>query len=154
MSRLLFLIGLDIIVVGVCSAIVGFFAPRIPDRRLEGRRWPVPLMSWETVAFYRHLGVPWLTRVLPEAGGLFGGQSKSALPGSTREALVAYGREVRRAEWVHWLSSASALLTFLFNPWQLALIFTAVVWAVNGLFIAVLRNNRLRIDKILDRSGA
>ena len=154
MARLLILIGLDILVVVVCSVVVGVIAPRIPASRLDSRTWPVPLMPWETVAFYRRIGVPWLTRMLPEAGALFGGQSKSSLPGNAREAVQMYGREVRRAEWVHWLSSASALLVLLFNPWQLAVLFIGFVWIVNALFLAVLRNNRIRVDQILDRSGA
>ena len=153
MLHTLLLIGLDFVVVGTCSAIVGFFAPRIPDHRLDDRRWPVPTMPWETVTFYRRLGVPWLTRVLPEAGALFGGQAKSTLPGTGLDAIKAYGREVRRAEWVHWLSDASAMLVFLFNPLPLAVVFTLFVWVVNGLFLLVLRNNRVRIEQILDRSN-
>ena len=154
MQHLLLLIALDIALVATCSVIAGITAPRWPDSWLERDRGPLRTWGWETPARYRRLHVPWLTRVLPEAGALFGGESKSELPGTTADALAGYLVEVRRAEWVHWWSSASALLTFAFNPWWLALGFTAVVLVVNGLFLLVLRNNRLRIERILGRSTA
>lgn len=153
MQRLVLLVAFDVLVIALCSIVVGVIAPRVPSRWLDRDRGPLHLWSWETPTLYRRLGARWLAATLPEAGALFGGESKSALPGMRADALVAYAREVRRAEWVHWLSAASALLTFAFNPWWLALAFTIVVAGVNGVFIVVLRNNRLRIRRILDRSS-
>ena len=60
-------------------------------------------------------------------------------------------REVRRAEWVHWASCLTVLPLWFFNPWWLALAFTAVVLGANGLFILVLRHNRVRLLRILTR---
>ena len=87
---------------------------------------------------------------LPELGGTFGGQSKDALPGSTTEALETYLVEVRRAEWVHWGSVLGSLLLFTFNPWWLATAFVLAVSLGNLPFLVILRNNRFRIQRILD----
>ena len=42
---------------------------------------------------------------------------------------------------------------FAFNPWWLALAFVIAVTAGNLPFILVLRNNRVRINRIIDRDG-
>jgi Glycosyl-4,4'-diaponeurosporenoate acyltransferase len=147
------LVVTDILVILVISIGVGSLAPRWPDSWLDGDPVPLALGRWETPAFYRGLGIARLARRLPELGDTFGGESKSQLPGGTREHLIAYRREVRRAEWVHWASVAGSLLLFAFNPWWLALVFVMAVTAGNLPFILVLRNNRVRITRIIDRDG-
>jgi hypothetical protein len=153
MIRDLLLVAIDIVVVVLVSIGVGAWAPRWPDAWLDRDTFPLHLWSWESVARYRRLGIPRLARRLPELGSTFGGQSKSRLPGRSRTDMTAYLREVRRAEWVHWISITSTLLLFTFNPWWLALAFLVAVTAGNLPFIAVLRNNRLRIQSIIDRDG-
>jgi len=153
MMRDLALVAIDIVLVVLVSIGTGAVAPRWPDSWLTRDVLPLRLWTWESVAFYRRLGVPRLARRLPELGATFGGESKSQLPGVSSTDLEAYLREVRRAEWVHWASVASPLVLFLFNPWGLALAFVIVVAAGNLPFIAVLRNNRLRIQRIIDRDG-
>ena len=151
--RDLALVAIDIVLVVLVSIGTGAVAPRCPDSWLTRDVFPLSLWPWESAAFYRRLGIPRLARRLPELGATFGGESKSQLPGLSPSALDAYLREVRRAEWVHWVSVASPLVLFLFNPWWLALAFLLVVTAGNLPFIAVLRNNRLRIQRIIDRDG-
>jgi hypothetical protein len=153
MAELALLVGISILVVGGISIGVGALAPRWPDRPLEHDPFPLALWPWESVTFYRRLGVPRFARRLPELGATFGGESKSQLPGSTLDDLMAYRRETRRAEWVHWISTASPFVLFAFNPWWLAIGFVIVVTAGNLPFILVLRNNRLRINRIIDRDG-
>jgi hypothetical protein len=152
-ARQLLLVVVDIVVVVAVSIGVGAWAPRWPPSWLQHDPFPLVRMPWESVAFYRSLGVPRLARRLPELGSTFGGESKASLPGSRREDLTRYLQEVRRAEWVHWLSIASSLLLFLFNPWWLALAFVVAVTLGNLPFILVLRNNRFRIRRILDKDG-
>jgi hypothetical protein len=147
------LIVIDILVVAGISIGVGAWAPRWPNSWLRHDPFPLALGAWESVEFYRGLGVPRLARRLPELGGTFGGESKSQLPGTTHDHLTDYLREVRRAEWVHWLSIASSLVLVLFNPWWIALAFVMVVTAGNLPFILVLRNNRLRIRRIIEKDG-
>jgi hypothetical protein len=153
MGAVVLLVVIDIALVVGVSVAVGAWAPRWPDAWLD--RDPVPLATWphESIEGYRRIGVPRLAARLPELGGTFGGESKSQLPGMRVPHLVRYRREVRRAEWVHWASVASTLLLFAFNPWWLALVFVIGVTVGNLPFILVLRNNRLRIARIIDRDG-
>lgn len=153
MTTLILLVVIDILVVLTISIGVGALAPRWPDTWLDSDPVPLALGPWETPVFYRRLGIPRLARRLPELGDTFGGESKSQLPGSTREHLSAYLREVRRAEWVHWASVVGSLVLFTFNPWWLALAFVIVVTAGNLPFLLVLRNNRARITRIIDKDG-
>ena len=150
----LLLVALDVVVVVAVSIGVGAWAPRWPDRWLAHDTFPLTRLPGESLERYRRLGVPRLARRLPELGATFGGASKSALPGSTPDALRTYLREVRRAEWVHWLSVTGSLVLFAFNPWWLALAFVIAVLVGNLPFILVLRNNRLRITRILDKAVA
>jgi len=145
------LVVIDIAVVIAASILIGATAPRWPDRWLTGDPIPLRLLPWETARFFRRLGVPWLSRHLPELGSTFGGQSKSALPGLTRADLGQFLVEVRRAEWVHWLSIAATVLLFAFNPWWLALAFVLAVAVGNLPFILVLRNNRRRLVSVIGR---
>lgn len=150
---MLALVVLDIVVVVVTSVAIGASAPRWPRRWLARDPFPLAVGPFESSRAYRRLGVTALIRRLPEAGSAFGGRSKSQLPGLTAEHLQDYLVEVRRAEWVHWLSIASSLVLFAFNPWPLAVGFVAVVSAGNVPFIVVLRHNRLRLLGIVNRNG-
>jgi hypothetical protein len=147
------LVVVDVIFVVAFSVAVGAWAPRWPEAWLGHDTFPLARWPWETPGFYRRIGVARLARRLPELGGAFGGESKSALPGRDRASLTSYLREVRRAEWVHWLSIAGSGLLFLFNPWWLALAFVVAVALGNIPFITVLRNNRFRIQRIVDREA-
>lgn len=153
MARLVVLVVVDIVVVVTASIVVGAWAPRWPVSWLGHDTFPLTRMPWETPAFFRRIGAASLARRLPELGSTFGGASKSALPGTAARDLQGYLREVRRAEWVHWLSIASTLVLFIFNPWQLALVFVVGVAIGNLPFILVLRNNRFRLIRILDKAG-
>jgi hypothetical protein len=152
-TMLVGLVVIDVVVVVCLSVVIGATAPRWPGSWLTKDRFPLRLGPWETAAFYRRLGVVALARRLPELGDTFGGQSKSALPGRTPEALAGYLAEVRRAEWVHWLSAVGSCLVFTFNPWWLAAAFVAATTLGNLPFILVLRNNRRRLLAITSRGG-
>ena len=149
----MWLIVIDVVLVVGVSVGVGAWAPRWPDSWVGHDAFPLTHLPWETPGFFRRVGVVRLARRLPELGDTFGGESKSALPGRTAVDLARYLREVRRAEWVHWLSIASTLLLFAFNPWWIALTFVVVVTLGNLPFILVLRNNRFRLQRILDKDG-
>ena len=143
----------DFAVLVAVIALVGATAPRWPDRWLDVGAWHVPFLPWETSTFYRRIGVAWLSRHMPEAGALFGGESKSALPGHTVQDLHEYYIEVSRAEWVHLGSILGACVLFLFNPWWLALGWVGFAIVANAPFLAILRHNRLRLQSILERMG-
>lgn len=148
------LVAVDIAWIVGFSVAVGAWAPHWPDSWLKRDRFPVCRLPGESVDGYRRLGVRRLARRVPEAGELFGGQSKSRLRGTSTDDLTAYLVEVRRAEWVHVWSVAGTLVLFAFNPWWLALAFVLAVLAGNLPFLLVLRNNRLRITEVVGRRGA
>jgi hypothetical protein len=147
------LLVVDIALIAGLSVLVGATAPRWPRAWLDSDPVPLRLMAWETPAFYRRIRVVRISRRLPELGDAFGGASKSTLPGRSATDLDAYLVEVRRAEWVHWVSMAVSVLLFAFNPWWLALCFIVLAAAGNLPFILVLRNNRARLLAIISRGG-
>ena len=148
------LIGVDILVVVGLTILIGASAPRWPARWLARDRGPLRLHALDDVRVYRQWHVQRLARRLPEAGSAFGGDSKKALPGVGSVDLTRYLAEVRRGEWVHWLSMLTVLPLALFNPVLLWLAFACIVVVVNGAFIAVLRYNRVRLTAILQRGVA
>jgi hypothetical protein len=151
MGGLIALIAVDIVVVVGISVVVGATAPRWPDRWLSLDRFPLHLLPWESARFFRTLRVPVLAKRLPELGEAFGGQSKAEIPGHAPDELAGYLVEVRRAEWVHWLSIASTFPLFAFNPLWLSSVFCLAVTLGNLPFILILRNNRRRLLSIIAR---
>lgn len=139
-----------IAVVGGLSLLIGASAPRWPSGWLERDRGPLRLLPGDSQQRYRRLGAVWLKSFLPEAGALFGGKTKKRLPRlDDRAAVEGYLREVRRGEWVHWLSDLTWLPLVLFQPWGLALVFAILTLTVNGAAIVVLRYNRVRLYGVL-----
>lgn len=145
------LVVIDLAVVIVFALVIGGSAPHWPARWLARDIGPLRLTRLDTVVRYRRLGVPWLARVLPEGGEWMGGESKSALPGMDAESMERYAIEVRRGEWVHILTMLAWVPLAFFNPWWLTLLFGIIVIVTNGVFLLVLRYNRVRITAILSR---
>ena len=96
---------------------------------------------------------PWFAKWLPEGGSWLGGQSKSNLFGIDAASLRDYLVEVRRGEWVHFLSAFTFLIIVPFNPWQLIVLWFFIVFIGNMVFFLVLRYNQLRLTSILARLG-
>jgi hypothetical protein len=65
----------------------------------------------------------------------------------------AYLVEVRRAEWVHWLSMLTWLPLPAFQPWWMALAFLVPTVAVNGSAQIILRYNKIRLYAVLEALG-
>ncbi|PHX60817.1 MAG: hypothetical protein CK552_03840 [Actinobacteria bacterium] len=147
---LLLHIAASALVVIALSVIIGASAPRWPDTWLQKDVGPLHFNRFDTRSRYRKIGVTRLARTLPELGSVFGGKSKKALPGLTIEDLGAYLVEVRRAEWVHWLTLLVWLPLMFFNPWWLTLVFAFIVISGNTIYLAILRHNRLRLTAILE----
>lgn len=141
----------NICLVAVITVAIGATAPRWPARWLLSDVGPLRLTPFDDVDKYKSWGLINLARRLPEAGAAFGGKSKRQLPERTAEAVSAYLVELRRGEWVHWLSLLSILPLPLVSPWWLAFAFAVVVCVVNFTFIAILRLNRLRYLAITER---
>ena len=145
-------IVIDFTCLVIWTGIVGATAPRWPDRWLQSDPFPLRQYRWETVALYRKLGTPWFAKHLPEFGSTFGGESKRTLPGTSVADLQAYLIEVRRAEWVHWMSMISWLPLMFFGPRWVAYLMTVVAIALNTPFMLILRFNHLRLLAALKRA--
>ena len=143
-AQYLVLILLDIVIVAGISIGVGALAPRVNARYLGLDLFPLRLMPWESPAFFRSLRVRQLARTLPELGATFGGESKSQLPQRTIEDMDRYLVELRRAEWVHWISIVSWVPLAFFNPWWITALFAVIVISGNTMFLLILRRNRQR----------
>lgn len=144
MAQLVVVIAIDIVIVAGISIGVGALAPRVSARYLGSDPFPLTFMPWENPAFFRVLRVSQLARTLPELGATFGGESKSHLPQRTVADMDRYLVELRRAEWVHWISIVSWVPLAFFNPWWLTALFAVVVISGNTMFLLILRRNRQR----------
>jgi len=152
-AQMLRLAIIDFLILAACAVLIGFVAPRCPDRWFDRDRGALRLTRWDRVRVYRRVGIPWFAKWLPEGGSWLGGESKSSLFGIDVASLRAYLIEVRRGEWVHFLSAFTFLLIVPFNPWQLILLWFCIVFIGNMVFFLVLRYNQLRLTSILARMG-
>lgn len=146
------LIGIDFLIVIGLSVVIGAVAPRCPGRWFARDIGPQRLTRWDRLGAYRAIGIPWFARVLPEGGSWMGGESKAALPGRDAASLRRYLVEVRRGEWVHQLSMLAWIPLAFFNPWWLTVFFAILVGGGNTVFLLVLRYNRIRLLRVLERS--
>jgi glycosyl-4,4'-diaponeurosporenoate acyltransferase len=130
----------------VVSTIAGWWAARQPASRFVGTGPVLRLRRFEA-------GGRWYERVmhvkawkdrLPEAGRLFGGTSKRALPAGPGR-LAAFAAESARAETVHWVILASTPLQALWCPPWLFAVMAGFGVVANVPCIAVARYNRARI---------
>lgn len=144
---------MDFLILAACALVIGFIAPRCPDRWFARDVGPLKLTRWDRVQAYRRVGIPWFAKWLPEGGSWMGGESKSSLFGVDAASLRAYLIEVRRGEWVHFLSAFTFLIIVPFNPWQLIVLWFCIVFIGNFVFFFVLRYNQLRLSSILARLG-
>ena len=154
MSGLVLRIVIDIFIVVTLSVLIGATAPRWPSRWLERDRGILHLTRLDTPRIYRRLGIHSIKDRLPELGAIFGGQSKDQLPGSEAEQLALYARELRRAEWVHWISMLTWIPLAFFNPWWLTLAFAIAVILGNVPFALIVRYNRMRVLRIVGRTDS
>ena len=145
------LIIIDICIVAGVSIGVGYTAPRWPSSWLQVIPRPLYQFPWESPAYFRRVKAGWWADRLPELGATFGGESKNDAPDRGAEQIRHYLVELRRAEWVHWISMVTWVPLAFFNPWWLTLPFAIIVMSGNSLYLLILRNNRLRLERILQR---
>lgn len=145
---------IDVTILAVAGVVVGYLHHRLPAERLAEDGPITRLRGWESdgEVYDRWLRIRrWKDR-LPEAGATFrGGVSKRALPAADRAGLVAFARETRRAERVHWSLLALAPLFVLWSPPVLAASMVAYTLAANVPFILIQRFNRGRLLRALRR---
>lgn len=145
-GRLVLRFGAGIACTVGLSVLIGMTAPRWPRRWLGRDVGPLRLTAWESRERYERVGIAWAKRHYPELGSWFGGRSKSQLPDLADPAAIErYVVETRRAEWVHWLSCLTPLPTLLFAPVWIVAALGAITLVINGIAIAIVRYNRLRL---------
>ena len=148
---LVLLVVIDIVVVAGISIGVGAWAPRWSGAWLTKDYGPLHFAPWESPKFFRALKTRKLAERLPELGSAFGGKAKSELPGRDAAQIDLHLIELRRAEWVHWVSLFSWVPLAFFNPWYLTLLFMVIQISGNTSFFLILRANRLRLVQIRQR---
>jgi len=89
---------------------------------------------------------------LPETGGWFG-VSKRQLLGYSPDELEHFALECRRGELTHWAIQFATPAFAVWNSGLALLLVTFVGFGASVPFIAVLRYNRLRVARILDRQA-
>jgi glycosyl-4,4'-diaponeurosporenoate acyltransferase len=151
MLYLVFLILIDIVIVAGISIGVGAWAPRWHGAWLTRDFGPLHFAPWESPKFFRALKTKKLAEHLPELGSTFGGAAKNQLPGRDAAQIDVYLIELRRAEWVHWISLFSWIPIAFFNPWYLTLLFILILISGNTSFLLILRNNRQRLTALKRR---
>lgn len=145
------LLLVDFLVLVAMAITIGFIAPRCPNRWFSRDVGPLQLTRFDTVRAYRRLGIPWFAKWLPEGGSWLGGESKASLFGVDAASLKAYLIEVRRGEWVHFLSAFTFIPLVLWNPWWAMLFWFLIVGVGNMVFFLVLRYNQVRLTSLLRR---
>ena len=149
-------VALSSVVWFASSVVIGWVATRWSLERLATTGPVTTLRRWEDGGRFwqRYLHVRRWRDVVPEAGSLFGGYSKRRLVSRDTADLDRFRRETIRAERVHWLIMASALLHPLWCRPPVALGMLAFGVLFNAPFIIVQRANRGRLDRLLRRRGS
>jgi glycosyl-4,4'-diaponeurosporenoate acyltransferase len=115
-------------------------------------RWRLRVRRFEAEGSWydKHLRIRrWKDR-LPETGGWFG-VSKRQLLGYSPAELEHFALECRRGELTHWAIFFATPVFAVWNSGLALLLVTFVGLGASLPFIAVLRYNRLRVSRILDR---
>jgi len=141
----------DIAIVAGISIGVGATAPRWRGQWLTRDFGPLHLAPWETPRFFRAMKTQKLAKSLPELGATFGGAAKDKLSSRDVAQIDLYLIELRRAEWVHWISLFSWIPIAFFNPWYLTVVFVVIQICGNTPFLLILRRNRQRLLAIRAR---
>jgi glycosyl-4,4'-diaponeurosporenoate acyltransferase len=146
------LVLVDTFVIGALSLAIGYLGHRLPATWFERDTWLTRPRSFEDDGrFYaRALRINrWKDRA-PEAGALFaGGFDKKRLRSRDIAELTTHLQETRRAEWVHWADAVTPFTLFFWFPAAIAAPTAATMVVCNAPFVAILRYNRIRLDRIL-----
>ncbi len=135
------------------GVVSGWLVTKIPAGRLDDDRGLLRLRPFERGGrvHERWFRVRRWKGWLPDAGSWFGGPPKARLTSLDRPALVAFARETRRAEIVHWANVAFGPTFFLWQRWPIGLVMTVFGAVFHLPFVIVQRYNRARVEHVLAR---
>lgn len=91
--------------------------------------------------------------LLPDGASWLGGRPKRNVASRTLSELSTFASETRRAEIAHWCMLLCTPLFFLWNPRWACVVMTVYGITANLPCILVQRANRIKVDRILRRSG-
>lgn len=95
----------------------------------------------------------WKDRLPDGARWIGGGFAKGTLAGTRPDYLRRFIRETWRGELCHWTAIAFTPVFFLWNPWWGDAVIVAYAIGANLPCILAQRYNRLRLRRLLARSG-
>jgi glycosyl-4,4'-diaponeurosporenoate acyltransferase len=134
-----------------------YVAMRLPATYLARDHWWAKEQKFERGGrwYERWFRVTQWKDRLPDGGAWTkGGFKKAHLQRRDREYLNQFVLETKRGEWTHWLGFGVWPLFVIWNPWQGALILFLYSIIAHLPCIIVQRYNRLRLQRILDRTSA
>jgi glycosyl-4,4'-diaponeurosporenoate acyltransferase len=130
----------------------GWWYRRKSHEQLLGHHRTRPIRAFEEGGLWyeNRLGIKrWKDR-LPETGGWFGPMSKRHLNGRTIDELRVFAFECHRGELTHWAILSFSPITALWHTGWLLGLSCAVGAAASLPFVAVLRYNRCRVERIIE----
>jgi glycosyl-4,4'-diaponeurosporenoate acyltransferase len=132
--------------------LTGWWYRRKSSSVISRERWHLWLRDFESDGHWydSRLRIRAWKDHLPETGGWFG-LSKRQLPGMLTDDLERFALECRRGEMTHWAVLFATPAFAVWNSGWALLLVTGTGVAASIPFIAVLRFNRLRIERIIDR---
>lgn len=111
-------------------------------------RWEQDGKRWDTYFFVKR----W-KKHLPEGSSIVKkSYNKRHLHGTSRESLLMFAAETKRAELTHWLLIVPAPLFFLWNPQWAGWVNVVYALLANLPFILTQRYNRGRLERVIARS--
>lgn len=145
-------IVISAVVWSVWGLATGWWYRRKPSAVINRDRWHMRTRAFESDGrwYDDRLRIRAWKDYLPETGGWFG-LSKRQLPGMTLDDLEVFALECRRGEMVHWAALFATPAFAVWNSGWALLLVTITGLLASVPFIAVLRFNRLRIERIIDR---
>lgn len=129
---------------------------RLPDVWFTDESWLTRERRFECDGhFYRRsLMMQRWKGLLPDGASWLGGRPKKNVASRTFTELTTFAIETRRAEVAHWCMLLCTPVFYVWNPRWACIIMTAYGVAANLPCILVQRANRIKVARILERSGA
>ena len=127
----------------------------LPDAFFAADSWLTMERGFERNGqFYRQfLMMQQWKELLPDGASWLGGRAKKNVASRSSSDLTVFAIETRRAEIAHWCMLLCSPLFYLWNPLWACIAMTLYGIAANLPCIFVQRANRMKIARILYRSG-
>ena len=128
---------------------------RMPDAWFAGDSWLTRERGFEQERYFyrRFLLMQQWKGLLPDGASWLGGRSKASVASRTVSELKIFAIETRRAEIAHWCMLLCTPVFYMWNPGWACMVMTGYGLAANLPCILVQRANRIKVARILQRSG-